>query len=306
MKKLTFAAIDVGSNAVRLLIKCTTNNSADPLTKVQLVRVPLRLGQEAFIKGRIGKEKGGDMLRLMKAYKYLMKIYNVQAYRACATSAMREAADASLLVAQIYDRTGIKIEVISGEEEAELVSRTGINPAVRAQGSFLFTDVGGGSTELTLLQNGRPLKKRSFNIGTVRMLTGSVHTSEWELMEEYLRTLYSDYGPCRIIGSGGNINRLVRLNGSGKSPEGLPCISVHNLQELYASMSQLTQEERMVRYNLKTDRADVIVPAASVFLQVAKTLQAPYIIVPTSGLADGIIDLLYTQYLNPKVHTGSN
>lgn len=298
MKKKHYAAIDIGSNAVRLLVKCTSGNPQAPLSKVLLVRVPIRLGEDAFIKGRIGHRKAKELVLLMKAYKNLMKIYEIEAFRACATSAMREASNAADLVKTVKEKTGIGIEIIGGEEEATLISKSGLSKAVTQQGNFLFVDVGGGSTELSLFINGTYIKRESFNIGTVRTLSGMVHTSTRQLFANTLDKLYKEHGSCVLVGSGGNINRLVRLKPSGNTADGTPFISTNNLQTIYEELTSISEEERMVRFNLKPDRADVIVPAAAIFLQIARALHAPHIVVPTLGIADGIIEALYDANIN--------
>ena len=300
MRKLNLAAIDIGSNAVRLLIKCVNSDlSEQPLSKVQLLRVPLRLGEDAFISGQISKRKQRDILSLMKVYKHLMKIYDVAHYSACATSAMREASNAQEIVDRVLRKTGIEIEVISGEEEAALVAQSKVHRVITTDRNYLFMDVGGGSTELNLYVGGEPVATRSFDIGTVRMLSGVVRDATFEAFDQYLAELYSQYGAATIVGTGGNINRLARLNGTTDlAKPDTRFISAEALQEIYETLAALTDEQRMTRFNLKPDRSDVIVPAGELFTRVVAALHADQVIVPTIGVADGIIDQLYLKIMN--------
>ena len=235
----------------------------------------------------------------MKVYKHLMKIYDVAHYRACATSAMREASNASEIVDKVLRKTGIEIEVISGEEEAALVAQSKIHRIVTTDRNYLFMDVGGGSTELNLYVGGEPVATRSFDIGTVRMLSGVVRDATFEAFDQYLADLYSQYGAATIVGTGGNINRLARLNGTTDlAKPDTRFISAEALQEIYETLAALTDEQRMTRFNLKPDRSDVIVPAGELFTRVVTALHADQVIVPTIGVADGIIDQLYLKIMN--------
>ena len=248
MKKVNYAAIDIGSNAVRLLIKCVNEENAPELmSKVQLIRIPLRLGEDAFTVGVISTEKEKKLIRLMKAYKQLMKIYDVVDYRA------------------------------SGQ-------------------NYLYVDVGGGSTEINLISNGELKNSRSYNIGTVRMLSGMVKEEEKEALRTDLIGLATEYTPISIIGSGGNINKLFRL--ADKKDKKASLLPIESLQDIYETLKALSTEQRIKQYKLKPDRADVIVPAAEIFLEIATHVKASGIIVPTIGLSDGIIDSLYTQNMN--------
>ena len=213
MGKSHYAGIDIGSNAVRLLIKCLNEpGSAEPLSKVQLVRVPLRLGEDAFVDGRISKKKGKQLVSLMKAYRELMEIYEVSAFRACATSAMRDAENGAELVEKIYEKTDIRIEIIDGREEARLISADLIRSlATQTEDTFLYVDVGGGSTELNLVRGAELIESRSFDIGTIRQLSGKVRDEERNSFGDYVRTLRSPMAPLRLVGTGGNINKLLRL-----------------------------------------------------------------------------------------------
>lgn len=291
-----FAAIDIGSNAVRLLIKCVTNDKKNPLAKVQLLRVPLRLGEDAFTHGVISADKREKLLALMLAYRQLLRIYEVVDYRACATSAMREAANAENIVREVRKQTGIAIEIINGEEEARLAAYNRIEEIVGDSGRYAFVDVGGGSTEITLVKDGETIRRESFDVGTVRLLAGIVKPDTLEALEESARAMRGDK-ELTIIGTGGNINRLVRIAGKRDKDENLWQIEVKNLKELYEEMERMTVEDRMREYEIKPDRADVIVPAARLFLLLADALNAGKIVVPTAGISDGIIEEFYCKSL---------
>ncbi len=291
MGKSHYAGIDIGSNAVRLLIKCLNEpGSTEPLSKVQLVRVPLRLGEDAFVDGRISKKKSKQLISLMKAYHELMEIYEVEAFRACATSAMRDAENGIELVDKIYEKTGIKIEIIDGREEAQLISSDLIRAlSGQEEETFLYVDVGGGSTELNLVRGSNLIESRSFDIGTIRQLSGKVRDEERESFGKYVQHLKETYGTLRLVGTGGNINKLLRL-GAPSERANICNLPVANLRAVADELRQYTPVERMLIFRLKPDRAEVIVPAADIFLLVAEITEATEIIVPTKGLADGIVD----------------
>ena len=291
MGKSHYAGIDIGSNAVRLLIKCLNEpGSTEPLSKVQLVRVPLRLGEDAFVDGRISKKKSKQLISLMKAYHELMEIYEVEAFRACATSAMRDAENGMELVEKIYEKTGIKIEIIDGREEAQLISSDLIRAlSGQEEETFLYIDVGGGSTELNLVRGSDLIESRSFDIGTIRQLRGKVRDEDRESFGKYVQHLKETYGTLRLVGTGGNINKLLRL-GAPSERANICNLPVANLRAVADELRQYTPVERMLIFRLKPDRAEVIVPAADIFLLVAEITEATEIIVPTKGLADGIVD----------------
>ena len=291
MGKSHYAGIDIGSNAVRLLIKCLNEpGSTEPLSKVQLVRVPLRLGEDAFVEGHISKKKAKQLVSLMKAYRELMEIYEVSAFRACATSAMRDADNGEELVEKIYEKTGIKIEIIDGREEAQLISSDLIRSlSGEHEETFLYIDVGGGSTELNLVRGSELIESRSFDIGTIRQLSGMVRDEVRDSFRAYVQHLKETYGTLRLVGTGGNINKLLRLGAPSERANicSLPVASLHAVAD---ELRQYTPVERMLIFRLKPDRAEVIVPAADIFLLVADITEASEIIVPTKGLADGIVD----------------
>lgn len=294
MCKKCYAAIDIGSNAVRLLIKKVEENEnlvSRRLSKVLMLRVPLRLGFDVFSLGGLSENKVMKLRRLMKAFRQLMKIYEVTDYRACATSAMRDAHNGKSVIKKVLKDTGIRIEIIDGQEEARMIYNNHMECLEDRTGNYIYVDVGGGSTEINLLTNGTLVQSLSYNIGTVRMLSSAVKEETWRQMKDDLTRLTADFTGINIIGSGGNINKLYRL--ADKKDKKLQRMTVESLQTLYDELSPLTPEQRMKQFDLKADRADVIVPAARIFLTIADVVKAQYIHVPVIGLADGIIDSLY-------------
>lgn len=291
--KVHYAAIDIGSNAARLLIKSVElYEGTHKLSKVQLLRVPLRLGEDAFTKGYIGKKKTNKLLQLMFAYKHLMSIYDVADYRACATSAMRDAQNGTDLVALIREQTGLCIEIIDGQEEAQLISHSlSSEQDLDTKANSLYIDVGGGSTELNLLQGGQLVSSQSFDIGTIRLLNNRVAPEVQQAFRLYLQNIKKNYEKLSVVGSGGNINKLLRL---AKLQDERACfLPYQSLQSLYNELSALSNEERMLRFQLKPDRSDVIVPASEIFLLIGEILELEGFIVPTKGLSDGIIESIY-------------
>ena len=300
MESKNYAAIDIGSNAVRLLIKKVTKKADGSVkfAKSILLRVPLRLGFDVFGKGEITEAKEERMRRLMKAYNHLMKIYGVEKYRVCATSAMRDAKNGPEIIKKIKKSTGIEIEIIDGKEEAQMVYNNHIECMEDRTGNYIYVDVGGGSTEINLLTNGELVQSLSYNIGTVRILSGAVKDETWAQMKDDLTRLTADFQGINIIGSGGNINKLYRL--AEKKDKKKMRMPIASLQGLYDELKPLTPEQRMNEFSLKADRADVIVPAAEIFLTIANIVKAEYIHVPVIGLADGIIDSLYSKQLSKE------
>lgn len=294
MKEKTYAAIDIGSNAVRLLIKREDPDTDLPellLKKLLLVRVPLRLGFDVFSKGEVSEKKADNLVRLMKSYKQLIKIYEVDRLRACATSAIRDASNGQEILKKIKKETDIEVDILAGEEEARIVYNNHVERGGLESGAYLFVDVGGGSTELNFLDNGHLVSSRSFNIGTVRILTGKVKQKEWDTLNDYLERLADNYPDITIIGSGGNINKLFKL--AEEKDKKNKSFTVSELSKLYHTLKPLSIEQRMDRYGMREDRADVIIPAAEIFLTIASTADVKTIIVPNIGVADGIIDGLY-------------
>lgn len=295
MGKTVYGAIDIGSNAARLLIKSVDDSQEKSFKKEMLVRVPLRLGFDVFAKGELSERKARKLKRLMKAFKQLMKIYDVNRYRACATSAMRDARNGNDVIQDIKKSTGIDIEIIDGEEEARMVYNNHVECLEDRKGNYLYVDVGGGSTEVNLLTEGVLVYSKSYNIGTVRILSNAVENGAWEKMESDLASVTHSMRHVNIIGSGGNINKLFKLAPLAEADKEMKRLPVESLRAIYSKLLPLTITERMDKYNLKQDRADVIVPAAEIFLHIADTVGAEFISVPVIGLSDGIIDAMYAS-----------
>ena len=298
LAKTNYAAIDIGSNAVRLLIKEIKEEQGNAhFSKVLMLRVPLRLGFDVFDIGKNSQKKmEKNMIRLMKAFRHLMKIYDVKHCRACATSAMRDAKNGMDIIKQIEKKTGVHIDIIDGQEEAKIIYNNHVEHMEDQKGNYMYVDVGGGSTEINLLSEGQLVCSRSYNIGTVRMLNNAVKDSEWERLKNDLAELAKSYPQTNIIGSGGNINKLYRL--ADKKNKKKMTMQVSVLQELHTRLKALSLEERMEQFGMKPDRADVIIPAGEIFLTIANIIGASYIHVPVIGLSDGIIDELYLQNKN--------
>lgn len=280
------AAIDIGSNAARMLIKSVEKTEKGIHSKkLQFLRIPLRLGMDVFGTGEIGEEREEMLLRTMKIFRQLLILYKVADYRICATSAFREAKNGSKVLKHVMKETKLQINIISGDEEA----RT-IRDNFSGEGNLLYMDVGGGSTELSLVCDGKVMAGRSFNIGTIRILYECVAPEVWDEMAEAVTSLTKGVENIRIVGSGGNINKLYRL--APKKERTKDSLKVDTLSRIYSRLSSLTVEERMEEFDLRPSRADVIVPAAQLYLMVAKLVKADTILVPNVGLADGIINEL--------------
>ena len=289
---MNIAAIDIGSNGARLLIKNFDDNApaSSRIKKLLFVRIPLRLGKDVFALGKISKERQRMMMHMMKGFRQFMLLYNVEHFRACATSAMRDAENGKKVMRHIEKETGIKLEIIPGAEEAQLLCNNLVENTESGVGNFAYVDVGGGSTEISLLHDGVLAESHSFNIGTLRMLAGAVTPEERNAMCRMLEKYAEEFPGTKIIGSGGNINRLFRLAKIKGDSRSLP---VATLKQLYAELAPLSLEERMEQFKLKDDRADVIIPAAEIFLLVARSLKCEDILVPNISLADSIVDGIY-------------
>lgn len=289
---MRLASIDVGSNAIRLLIKNVFPfNGTIQYQKETLIRVPLRLGREAFNDGVISQEKRDKLLKAMEGYSTMMDVYDVEDYRACATSALRHAENGSKIVQRIRDESGIDIELITGQEEAQILYTMDISRQLDPHKPCLYIDVGGGSTEVTLFAKNQFQESRSFQIGTIRLLSNLVEEREWEDLQAWLKGIYKQYGNIYAIGSGGNINKLVKMYGKKKKQR----MSYSKILEAYDELSRHTYEERIRLMELKPDRADVIMPAAEIFKNIMGWGGIKKIYVPTIGLADGLIKQLYEQ-----------
>ena len=286
-----FAAIDIGSNAMRLLISnVVEQDGKEPqFNKSSLVRVPIRLGQDAFTVGEISPENIDRMVDAMKAFNLLMKVHKVERYMAFATSAMREAYNAKEVVALIKKKADIKIEIIDGKKEAAIIASTDLHYLLKTDETYLFVDVGGGSTEFTLFSDGKMINSRSFKAGTVRLLNNMVHDVVWDEIEKWIKTNTADYEEVTLIGSGGNINKLFKM--SGKQQE--KPLSYIYINSQYAFLNSLTYEQRIAELGLNSDRADVIIHATRIYLNAMKWSGARQIYVPKIGLSDGIVKAMY-------------
>jgi exopolyphosphatase/guanosine-5'-triphosphate,3'-diphosphate pyrophosphatase len=287
------AAIDIGSNAARLLISDVIPGSktSPEFIKLALVRVPLRLGFDVFDKGEISPTKTDKIIKTIKSYKYLLDVYEVKHLKACATSAMRDAVNATDIIKKIKAETGIEIEIISGQEEASLIYENHIAENLNKDESYLYIDVGGGSTELTFFSDAKLIFKESFDIGTIRLLKNQVAEAQWDEMKEFIKAKTKGYHHVTAIGSGGNINKIFSLS---KRKEGKP-LSLELLRDYYKEFSTLSVSQRIALYHLKEDRADVIVPALLIYINVMRWTDTEEIFVPKIGLADGLIHTLYEE-----------
>jgi len=294
MRAHRFAAIDLGSNAVRLLVSNVFENGPRVTFKKQsLVRIPIRLGADAFLNHHLPKEKVTDLLNGMHAFKHLLEVYKPIKMRALATSAFREADNGPEVVDQVFRETGIKIEVISGKEEAEVVYANGIRENMDADKTYLYMDVGGGSTELTLFNNHEAVTSKSFNIGSIRLLMGMVKDEEWEEMKQWVKDVSSSVNKeIALIGSGGNINKYCKLLMKDYG-EALTYEEVHTL---YKRLKGMSTDERIEELYLNPDRADVIVPAGKIFTSIMRWGKCEVAYVPKFGVSDGVIKMLFQEF----------
>ena len=300
----TLAAIDIGSNGARLLIKRfdpEAPREEDRIKKIMFIRIPLRLGKDVFTLGKISKDREKMMLRMMKGFKQFMKLNDVDEYRACATSAMRDAENGKKILKKIEKQTDIKLEIIKGEEEAQLLFNNLLEKTGSNEGSFAYIDVGGGSTEVSLIHDGVLAESYSYNMGTLRMLSGKVTADTERLFQENLTRYAQEYGNIRIIGSGGNINKLNKLARHSKNSKDL---TLAELKRLYTMMQPLSIEEREISFSLREDRADVIIPAAEIFIKASEYLQCESIMVPNISLADSIVDGLIEKVKSSSLFIG--
>ncbi len=297
MKLKKLGAIDIGSNSIRLLITNVIHEPKKNYTyykKSSMTRLPIRLGADSFTKGEIAKENQSRMLQAMKAYRAIMDVHGVEDFRACATSAMREANNGELIVEQVKKETGIEIEIIDGNEEARLIFESKLFDRIEpAENRFLYIDVGGGSTELTYLVNREIVTSRSFKVGTVRLLNDMVDKSEWREMESWIEKQVVPGDDLAMIGSGGNINKLHKMSGK-KINEPL---TIRYLNKQFNLLSELSRDERVTELGLNFDRADVIVHALRIYRNAMNWCGAHYMYAPKIGVSDGIIrDLYHREY----------
>jgi exopolyphosphatase / guanosine-5'-triphosphate,3'-diphosphate pyrophosphatase len=289
-----YAAIDIGSNAVRLLIADIIRADGRYTHKKNtLIRVPLRLGDDAFIDKRISPRKAAELLKTMQAFRNLMDVYKVEDYMACATSAMREAANGAEIVEQVRAEAQIELEIVEGQKEANIIYSNHIEENLDKRKDYLYIDVGGGSTELSIFSEGSARASRSFPIGTVRMLDNADREETWDEMRAWIREHGKSYKALTGIGTGGNINKLFRLSGQKDETP----LSITKIRELYNYLNSYSMKERISVLGLNQDRADVIIPACEIYLTVMKTAGVKQIFVPRVGMADGIINVLIEKNL---------
>lgn len=297
MKIKKYGAIDIGSNAVRLLVaNVIEEKTKEPkFKKSSLVRVPIRLGADAFVSGCISKDNIDRMIDAMEAFKLIMKVHGVEKYKACATSAMREANNGKEIVQEIFTKTGVEIDIIDGKKEAAIISSTDLNQLINSDDSYLYVDVGGGSTEFTVFSKGKIINSKSFKIGTVRLINNpkSENKKIFSEVEEWIKINTQNLKKISLIGSGGNINKIFKMSGK---MTGKP-ISYIYLSAHYQFLKKMTYQERITELSLNPDRADVIIPATKIYLSAMKWSNARKIYVPKIGLSDGIIKSLYYKKL---------
>ena len=292
---MKYAAIDIGTNAARLLVgEVMSKDQSFFIKKISYTRIPLRLGEDVFESGKVSKNKIDDFLKTMKAFKLISEIFDVQEVRAVSTSAMREATNANKIIDSIKEETGIKIEIISGDEEASLIFSNFFAMELDLSVPFVVIDVGGGSTELSVFENGEKIASKSFNVGTLRILKGKSDESVWENIHDWILKYVDLSSEHRIFGTGGNINKAHKMLGySFEEPIGLD-----EMKELRDKLASLTIDERIDQFHMKPDRADVIVPALDIFSYILNEIGANSLMVPKVGLADGMIYEMYHRNNN--------
>ncbi|SDW65371.1 Ppx/GppA phosphatase family protein [Aequorivita viscosa] len=294
-----YGAVDIGSNAIRLLVVTVIEQEGkDPIfKKTSLVRVPIRLGAEVFLDGKISDGNAARMIDAMSAFRLLMNTHGIKRYRACATSAMREASNGTHIADVIKKESGIVINIIDGKDEAKIIASTDLKTLIQDDKVFLYVDVGGGSTELTVFANGKNVCSKSFKIGTVRLLEGLVDESVWNEMKTWIKSETKDFKKLSMIGSGGNINTIFKKSGKKL---GKPLSYIY-LSSYYKKLEYLSYEERITELDMNPDRADVVVPATKIYLSAMKWSKAKNVFVPKIGLSDGIIKSLYNEKVAAEI-----
>ena len=294
MKVKKLAAIDIGSNAIRILISNVVQVEGEHpvFMKSEMIRVPIRLGEDSFTVGEISPKNIKRVVKAMKAFKLIMKINGVKNYMACATSALRESSNADELIAKVKRKAGIKIELIDGKKEAEIISYTTILADQGHNSNYLYVDVGGGSTEFSVLKNGKRIVSKSFKAGTVRMINNMVNDKVWLEIEKWIKMNTKGIEKIQLLGSGGNINKVFKLS---NIKDGNP-LTYFNLKSFYQDLKKLSYEERILRYNLNLDRADVILPALEIYLKALKWSGATKVFVPKIGLSNGMIKMMHKKH----------
>ena len=292
---MKYAAIDIGTNAARLLVgEVMSKDQSFFIKKISYTRIPLRLGEDVFESGKVSKNKIDDFLKTMKAFKLISEIFDVQEIRAVSTSAMREATNADKIIDSIKEETGIKLEIISGDEEASLIFSNFFTMELDLSVPFVVIDVGGGSTELSVFENGEKIASKSFNVGTLRILKGKSDASVWEIIHDWILKYVDLRSEHRIFGTGGNINKAHKMLGYSYDEP----IGIVEMKELRDKLASLTIDERIDQFQMKPDRADVIVPALDIFSYILNEIGANSLMVPKVGLADGMIYEMYHRNNN--------
>ena len=296
MKITKYAAIDIGSNALRLLISNVIEYRKETITlKNSLIRVPIRLGQDAFTSGKISRNNIKQITRSMRAFKNIMKVHNVKNYLAFATAALREAKNGEEVINRVKNKTGINIQIIDGKKEAKIISNTNVFRGVHPKKTILYIDVGGGSTELSIIKNKKVLKSISLKIGTVRLLNDGVDSETWIMAKKWVTTNTRPFTNIFLLGTGGNINKLHKIS---NIKENKP-ITYNKLRKIYKNLNSLSYEERIIKFALNQDRSDVIIPATELFLKIFEWSGAREVYVPRVGLSDGMIkELCKTKEIN--------
>ena len=295
MKLKKFAAIDIGSNAIRILIANIIQTEHNVVfQRNSLIRSPVRLGEDSFTLGEISPKSLKRFVKTMKAFKLLMNIHGVSHYKAFATSALREANNSSYVIKTVKKKAGIKVEIIDGTKEAEIIFNSKISEFINTQKTFLFVDVGGGSTEFTFINEGNHIVSKSFKIGTVRLINNLIDDRVWVGIEKWIKKNSMKYDKITLMGSGGNINKLFKLS---NIKEGKP-LSKIKLSQLFNQLEKLNYEHRILKFELNPDRADVIVPAARIYLKALEWSGGQKIYVPRFGLSDGMIKYMYKNFNN--------
>tara|TARA_B100000809_G_scaffold260086_1_gene306346 strand:+ start:1553 stop:2440 length:888 start_codon:yes stop_codon:yes gene_type:complete len=294
---MKFAAVDIGSNAVRLLFcQVRVNESGLLVKKISLVRLPIRLGDDVFVNGHISEQKISKLSKALTSFRLLSDVFDVVDYRVCATSAIREAANGKSVIARIKEETAVEIEIIDGEEEAQLIFDTQLADKLDKEKTYMYVDVGGGSTEITIFSDGEKLASKSFNIGTIRLKNDIVSSSDWDGMNKWMDEVSDKYHPEIGIGTGGNINALYKLCGYDNEE----ICRYEKLEEISKMLKKYSIKERMEIFELRADRADVITHASKIYLGAMKHFDLKEMIVPKIGVADGIIYQLYKKQFKKK------
>ncbi len=290
---MKFASIDIGSNAVRLLFcNVIEDKGTAVFKKAELIRIPLRLGEDAFLHKKITKEKADRLVTTMKAFKHLISVHDVISYRACATAALRTATNSADIIKRIQKEAGLPVTIIDGKTEASIIYANHAEENLAHDASYMYVDIGGGSTEVTLMTNGKCVASKSFNIGTILLLYNKVEKKYWLEFREWIKTVSEGKSAITAIGSGGNINKLYKMSDrKGSKP-----LSYKKLKLITAKIESYSTPDRIKILGLNPDRADVIVPAAKILLAIMKSARISKIIVPEIGLSDGIVRGLYAEY----------